>query len=90
MEILNEIFPEEISFNILKFMTHPTAELMKSYETCNACYFEKYKDDDNYCKSCAEIYKIMDIAYEKEQKRIRKKERRQRRLLHDICQYNYH
>ena len=30
MEILNEMkLPEEISWNILKFMRHPTAEIIK-------------------------------------------------------------
>ena len=29
IEILNETFPEEISLNILKFMTHPTADIIK-------------------------------------------------------------
>jgi hypothetical protein len=29
IEILNEKFPEEISFNILKFMSHPTADIIK-------------------------------------------------------------
>jgi hypothetical protein len=30
MEILNKKFPDEISWSILKFISHPTADIMKS------------------------------------------------------------
>jgi sialic acid synthase SpsE len=45
IEILNEKFPEEISFNILKFMSHPTADIIKP-EIDKVLFNITYYEDD--------------------------------------------
>ena len=40
MEILNETFCEEISFNILRYMRHPTAEIIKGVFRNSVMYEE--------------------------------------------------
>jgi hypothetical protein len=47
IEILNEIFTPEISNIILKYMSHPTADIMKK-EIDKTILKRNYKDDDDY------------------------------------------
>jgi hypothetical protein len=58
MEILNEMkLPQEISWNILKFMSHPTAEIIKPVFKTYIIYDEDgvyfYNNlDNNNCERC--------------------------------------
>ena len=67
IEILNEIFTPEISNNILKYMSHPTAVMMKSkmknyilYDDDGLIHFLDgvYSNDNLYNQNCVKCHKI--------------------------------
>ena len=46
-EILNQKFSPEISNNILKYMSHPTADIIKNAISPNLLFIEMFDDEDS-------------------------------------------